>query len=121
MPRLRPLLAGMALVLLACLGTGAAGAATAPPGWTEEPAMAAGAFVDSVGVNAAPGDAAAGWALAGRLEVGTDPDQPVLPGGGRVGEPPSRRARDGHGASLSGQVTAAPGPARRDVQVGALA
>ena len=69
MPRLRPLLAGMALVLLACLGTGAAGAATAPPGWTEEPAMAAGAFVDSVGVNAAPGDAAAGWALADRLEA----------------------------------------------------
>ena len=70
MPRLRPLLAGMALVLLACLGTAAAaGAATAPPGWTEEPATAAGAFVDSVGVNAAPGDAAAGWALADRLET----------------------------------------------------
>jgi hypothetical protein len=69
LPRLRPLLAGMALVLLACLGTGAAGAATAPRGWTEEPAMAAGAFVDSVGVNAAPGDAAAGWALADRLEA----------------------------------------------------
>jgi hypothetical protein len=69
LPRLRPLLAGMALVLLACLGTGAAGAAAAPPGWTEEPAMAAGAFVDSVGVNAAPADAAAGWALADRLEA----------------------------------------------------
>ena len=69
MPRLRPLMAGMALVLLACLGTGAAGAATAPARGTEELAMAAGAFVDSVGVNAAPGDAAAGWALADRLEA----------------------------------------------------
>jgi hypothetical protein len=69
LPRLRPLLAGMALVLLACLGTGAAGAAAAQGGWTEEPALAAGAFVDSVGVNAAPGDADAGWALADRLEA----------------------------------------------------
>ena len=32
-----------------------------------------------------------------RLQVGADPDQPVLAGGGRVGEPPSRRAGDGHG------------------------
>jgi hypothetical protein len=68
MRRLRPLLAGMALVLLACLGTGAA-AASPPPAATEELAMAAGAFVDSVGVNLAPGDAAAGWAQADRLRA----------------------------------------------------
>ena len=63
MPRLRPLLAGMVLVLLACLGTGAAGAATAAAAG-REPAMAAGAFADSVGVNVAPGGSETGWALA---------------------------------------------------------
>ena len=59
MPRLRPLLAGSALVLLACLGTGAAAAAKPPaavPALEKQPAMAAGAFLDSVGVNLAPGD-----------------------------------------------------------------
>jgi hypothetical protein len=90
LPRLRPLMAGMALALLACLGTGAARAATAPAGGNDELAMAAGAFVDSVGVNAAPGDAAAGWALAERLETAgirhvrapaaTGPDDPALAG-----------------------------------------
>jgi hypothetical protein len=89
MRRLRPLLAGMALVLLACLGTGAAGA-SAPPAATEEPAMAAGAFVDSVGVNLPSGDAAAGWARADRLRAAgirhvrgpaaTGPDDPTLAG-----------------------------------------
>jgi len=93
MPRLRPLLAGIALVVLACLGTGAAaaapGAATAPA-TQKVPAMAAGAFVDSVGVNLAPADAAAGWALAQRLEAAgirhvrgpaaTGPDDPALAG-----------------------------------------
>jgi hypothetical protein len=67
LPRLRPLLAGMVLVLLACLGTGAAGAATAPAGG--QPAMAAGAFADSVGIDVAAADADAGWALAERLEA----------------------------------------------------
>ena len=59
MPRLRPLLAGIALVLLACLGTGAAAAApsAAVPATHRVPAMAAGAFVDSVGVNLAPAGA----------------------------------------------------------------
>jgi hypothetical protein len=68
LPRLRPLLAGMVLVLLACLGTGAAGAATAPAAGGQ-PAMAAGAFADSVGVNVTATDAEAGWALAERLEA----------------------------------------------------
>jgi hypothetical protein len=91
MPRLRPLLASIALVLLACLGTGAAAAAkpsAAVPAAEKQPAMAAGAFADSVGVNLAPGDAAAGWAAARRLEAAgirhargpapTGPDDPVL-------------------------------------------
>src|SRR5918994_1973718 len=93
MPRLRPLLAGIALALLACLGTGAA--ATARPPAAAQPAgkqlaMAAGAFTDSVGVNVAPGDAAAGWAIAQRLEAAgirhvrgpaaTGPDDPALEG-----------------------------------------
>jgi len=88
MPRLRPLLAGILLVLLACLGTGAAAAAAQPaPG--EELATAAGAFVDSVGVNVHPGDAKAGWALAERLQdagIGhvrapaAGPDDPALAG-----------------------------------------
>jgi hypothetical protein len=78
----------MALVLLACLGTGAA--ATARPAGGEELAMAAGAFVDSVGVNLPPGDAAAGWALADRLRAtgirhargpaAAGPTDPTLPG-----------------------------------------
>jgi hypothetical protein len=89
MPRLRPLLAGTVLVLLACLGTGAAAARTAPAA-PEEPAIAAGAFVDSVGVNLRPGDADAGWALAGRLDAAgirhargpaaTGPADPALAG-----------------------------------------
>src|SRR4030095_7749237 len=45
LPRLRPLLAGMVLVLRACRGPGAAGAATAPAAGGQ-PAMAAGAFAD---------------------------------------------------------------------------
>ena len=68
MPRLRPLLAGMVLVLLACLGTGATAAATAPAAGGQ-PAMAAGAFADSVGANVTATDADAGWALAERLEA----------------------------------------------------
>src|SRR5215203_380184 len=88
MPRLRPLLAGIALVLSACLGT-AAPSAAAPAG-QKVPAIAAGAFVDSVGVNLAPAGAAAGWALAQRLEAAgirnvrgpaaTAPDDPALDG-----------------------------------------
>jgi hypothetical protein len=87
MPRLRPLLAGLVLVLLACLGTGT-GATAAPGGG--EPAMAAGAFVDSVGVNLAPTGAAAGFDLAERLDAAgirhvrgpaaTGPDDPALAG-----------------------------------------
>ena len=94
MPRLRPLLAGMALVLLACLGTGAtAGARTTAaraPAATGQPAMAAAAFADSVGVNVAATDADAGWALADRLEAAgiryvrgpatATPDDPALAG-----------------------------------------
>ena len=94
MPRLRPLLAGMALVLLACLGTGAtAGARTTAaraPAANGQPAMAAGAFADSVGVNVAATDADAGWALADRLEAAgiryvrgpatATPDDPALAG-----------------------------------------
>jgi hypothetical protein len=90
MPRLRTLLAGTVLVLLACLGTGAMAAATGPAGGSEELAMAAGVFVDSVGVNVRPGDAAAGWALADRLDAAgirhvrgpaaTGPADPALAG-----------------------------------------
>src|SRR5918997_4817828 len=72
MPRLRPLLAGIALALLACLGTGAAATARSPAAAqpaSRQLAMAAGAFTDSVGVNVAPSDAAAGWAIAQRLEA----------------------------------------------------
>jgi hypothetical protein len=89
MPRLRPLLAGTVLVLLACLGTGAATARTLPAA-PDEPAMAAAAFVDTVGVNLGPGDAAAGWAMAERLEAAgirhargpapAGPDDPALAG-----------------------------------------
>jgi hypothetical protein len=81
-------MAGMALVLLACLQAGAAGAARA--GAIEEPAIAAAAFVDSVGVNVAVADADAGWALADRLEAAgirhvrgpaaTGPADPALAG-----------------------------------------
>ena len=91
MPRLRPLLAGIALVLPACLGTAAAAApSAAAPAGQKVPAIAAGAFVDSVGVNLAPAGAAAGWALAQRLEAAgirnvrgpaaTAPDDPALDG-----------------------------------------
>jgi hypothetical protein len=84
MPRLRPLLAGTLLALLACLGP-AAGAQAAG----EEVATAAGAFVDSVGVNLRPVDAQAGWAMAERLEEAgirhvrvpaAGPDDPALAG-----------------------------------------
>ena len=98
MPRLRSLLAALVLVMLACLGTGVSVAArptTAPAPAAqeaagEELAMAAGAFVDSIGVNARPGDAAAGWALADRLRAAgirhvrgpaaTGADDPALAG-----------------------------------------
>jgi hypothetical protein len=130
MRRLRPLLAGMALVLLACLGTGAA-AATAPPA-TEELAMAAGAFVDSVGVDLPPGDAAAGWAQADRLRAAgirhargaaaTGPDDPALAGlralAGAdlrldlvVGADADPEAAVEAAASLGGAVTAVEAPA----------
>jgi hypothetical protein len=94
MPRLRPLLAGIALVVLACLGTGAVAAAPTPgataPAGRQLLAMAAGSFVDSVGVNLAPDGAAAGWALAQKLDAagirhvrgpaGSGPDDPALDG-----------------------------------------
>ncbi|HET6814152.1 MAG TPA: hypothetical protein VFJ69_09105, partial [Actinomycetota bacterium] len=91
MPRLRPLLAGIVLVLSACLGTGTGAAAAAgQPAAGEELATAAGAFTDSVGVNVHPGDAQTGWALAERLEAAgirhvrgpaaTGPDDPALAG-----------------------------------------
>jgi hypothetical protein len=90
MPRLRPLLAGIVLVLLACLETGVAAARPAPAAAPDEPAIAAGAFADSIGVNLRPGDAAAGWAMAARLEAAgirhargpapTGPDDPALAG-----------------------------------------
>ncbi|HYN17220.1 MAG TPA: hypothetical protein VEY96_03925, partial [Actinomycetes bacterium] len=80
-------------MLLACLGTGAAAAAKPPaavPALEKQPAMAAGAFLDSVGVNLAPGDATAAWATAQRLEAAgirhvrgpapTGPDDPGLAG-----------------------------------------
>jgi len=38
-----------------------------------------------------------------RLQVGPDPDQALLPGGGRVGEPPSRRAQHGQRGGPSGR------------------
>jgi hypothetical protein len=93
MQRLRPLLAGIALVLLACLGSGAVAAArprAAAQGAGGQLAMAAGAFTDSVGVNVPAGDAAAGWAVAQRLQAAgirhvrgpaaTGPDDPTLEG-----------------------------------------
>jgi hypothetical protein len=131
MRRLRPLLAGMALVLLACLGTGAA-AASAPPAATEELATAAGAFVDSVGVDLPPGDAAAGWAQADRLRAAgirhargpaaTGPDDPALAGlralAGAdlrldlvVGADADPEAAVEAAASLGGAVTAIEAPA----------
>jgi hypothetical protein len=93
MQRLRPLLAGIALVVLACLGTGAVAAArprAAAQAADRHLAMAAGAFTDSVGVNVPTGDAAAGWAVAQRLQAAgirhvrgpaaTGPDDPALEG-----------------------------------------
>jgi hypothetical protein len=80
----------MVLVVLACLGTGAAGAATSAtaPAASGQPAMAAGAFADSVGVNVAATGAESGWALAERLEAAgihhvrgpaaATPDNPAL-------------------------------------------
>jgi hypothetical protein len=89
MPRLRSLLAGLALAVLACPGTAVA-APAAQDTAGEELAVAAGAFVDSIGVNVRPGDAAAGWALADRLRAAgirhvrgpapTGPDDPALAG-----------------------------------------
>jgi hypothetical protein len=86
MPRLRPLLAGLVLALVGCLGAGAAGAAPS----AAEQALAAGAFTDSVGVSLHPADAASGFALAERLDAAgihhvrgpaaTGPDDPALPG-----------------------------------------
>jgi hypothetical protein len=111
MPRLRPLLAGIVLVLLACLGTGAAAAATGQPAPGEELATAAGAFTDSVGVNVRPGDAQDGWALAERLEEAgirhvrapaAGPDDPALAG---------LRALAGAGLQLDLAFGAAPDPA----------
>jgi hypothetical protein len=117
MRRLRPLLAGMALVLLACLGTGAA-AAPAPPAATEELAVAAAAFVDSVGVDLPPGDAAAGWAQADRLRAAgirhargpaaTGPGDPALLVV-RAGADPDAAVEAA--ASLGGAVTALEAPA----------
>jgi len=77
----------MVLVLLACLATGAA-AGAAVPAAAGQPAMAAGTFADSVGVNVTAGDGDAGWALGERLEaagirhvrgpVAATPDDPAL-------------------------------------------
>jgi len=106
MPRLRPLLAGTLLALLACLGP-AAGAQAAG----EEVATAAGAFVDSVGVNLRPVDAQAGWAMAERLEEAgirhvrvpaAGPDDPALAG---------LRALAGAGLQLDLAVEAGTDPA----------
>jgi hypothetical protein len=91
MLRLRPLLASLLLVLLACLGTGAsAGAAAEPDSAGDELALTAAAFADSIGVNLPAGDAAAGWALAERLATAgihhargpaaAGPDDPALAG-----------------------------------------
>jgi hypothetical protein len=111
MPWLRSLLAGTLLVLLACLGTGAA-AATTGQAAGEEVATAAGAFVDSVGVDVPTGDARAGWALAERLEeagirhvrgpAATGPADPALAG---------LRALAGAGLRLDLAVAAGADPA----------
>jgi hypothetical protein len=120
MPRLRPLLAGILLVLLACLGTGAAAAATGQPTPGEELATAAGAFTDSVGVNVRPGDAQAGWAMAERLEdagIGhvrapaAGPDDPALAG---------LRALAGAGLQLDLAVAAGTDPAAAVAAAAAL-
>jgi hypothetical protein len=88
MPRKRLAQAAIAAVALACLGSGTAGAAA--PRAPAEVAVPAGAFVDSVGVNLGPADAATGWAMADRLRVAgirhvrgsaaTGPDDPALAG-----------------------------------------
>jgi hypothetical protein len=111
MPRLRSLLAGTLLVSLACLGTGAAAATTGQAGG-EEVATAAGAFVDSVGVNLPTGNAQAGWALAERLQAAgighvrgpaaTGPADPALAG---------LRALAGAGLQLDLAVAAGADPA----------
>jgi len=102
----------MALVLLACLGFGAAAGAAVPaaraPAAGGQPAMAAGAFADSVGVNVTAGDGAAGFALADRLAAAgirhvrgpaaATPDDPALAG---------LRALAGAGLGLD--LVAAPG------------
>jgi hypothetical protein len=91
MPRLRPLLAVLVLALPACLAAGTAVARPASPATGhQEPAVAAATFVDSIGVNVRPGDAAAGWALADRLRAAgirhvrgpaaAGPDDPTLEG-----------------------------------------
>ena len=91
MPRSRPLMVAMAVLLPACLWAGAlAPAAAAPKAGKGEPAIAADAFVDSIGVNVRLGDAAAGWAVADQLadarirhvRVGAAnaADDPALPG-----------------------------------------
>jgi hypothetical protein len=90
MPRMRLLLAALVVVVLAWPGTDTAGAAADRDADVEELAMAASAFVDSIGVNVGPGDAAAGWALADRLHAAgirhargpaaTGPDDPALAG-----------------------------------------
>ena len=133
MRRLRPLLTGMALVLLACLATGrGATAAPAPRPAAEELAVAAGAFVDSVGVDLPPGDAAAGWVQADRLRAAgirhargpaaTGPGDPALAGlralAGAdlrldlaVGAGANPEAAVEAAASLGGAVTALEAPA----------
>jgi hypothetical protein len=136
MQRLRPLLAGIALVVLACLGTGATAAArpraAAAPQADRQLAMAAGAFVDSVGVNVAPADAAAGWAVAQRLQAAgighvrapaaTEPGDPALEGlralaGAElrldlvVGDDADPEAAAGTAASLGPAVAALEAPA----------
>jgi hypothetical protein len=102
----------MVLVLLACLGTGSAAGAKAAavraPAAAGEPAMAAGAFADSVGMNVAATDAGAGFAIADRLEAAgirnvrgpatATPDDPALGG---------LRALAGAGLGLD--LVAAPG------------
>jgi hypothetical protein len=97
----------MVLVLLACLGTGAAGAVTAPAAGGQ-PAMAAGAFADSVGIDVAATDAAGGWALAERLEA-AGIHHVRGPAAATPGDPALAGLRALAGAGMGLDLVAAPG------------